>query len=141
MSVYTTDGGMFDDVNWLAVLVGTIAYMIIGFVWYTGFSSLWMDAMGMTGDEMAGDSPTIGYLITTLGSFVAVVSLALLVGWVDASTWQDGAVLGAIVGIGFVATTAVQAVPFEGRAWSLYAINTGYNVVALVGIAILLVVW
>lgn len=115
--------------------------MLLGFAWYSAFSAIWTDAMGWSEEDMAEEGGFIGYLITTLASLVAVSALALLLAWTDASTWIDGLSVGILVGIGFVATTAVQAVPFEGRAWSVYAINTGYNVVALAGIGVLLVVW
>lgn len=132
---------MLLDLNWLGIVVGTIGYMLLGFVWYTAFSSVWMDAIGWSEEEMEEESPAVGYVITTIGSLIAVLAMALLLNWVDASTWQDGITVGALVGIGFVATTSVQAVPFEGRAWSVYAINAGYNIVALAGIGVLLAVW
>lgn len=132
---------MFEALNPVAIVIGTIGYMILGFVWYTAFSAVWTDAMGWSEDEMAQEGSSIGYLITTVASLVAVISLALLLNWTDASTWQDGLAVGILVGIGFVATTAVQAVPFEGRAWSVYAINAGYNIVALAGIGVLLALW
>lgn len=129
--------------SWLAIVVGTIGYQILGFLWYgTLFSSLWMNEMGYSdAEDVDGESPMVGYAITTIGALIAVIALALVIDWAGATTWQTGLTAGALVGVGFVATTAVQAVPFEGRPWSIYAINTGYNVVALAGLGVLLAVW
>lgn len=132
---------MIDALDPVAIAIGTIGYMVIGFAWYSAFSAIWTDAMRWTDEDMADEGGSIGYLITTLGSLVAVIALALLLDWTGASSWVDGLSVGILVGIGFVATTAVQAVPFEGRPWSVYAINVGYNVVALAGIGVLLAVW
>ena len=132
---------MLETLNWIAIVAGTIGYMLLGIVWYSAFSAVWTDAMGMSEADMAETSSTIGYIVTTIGSLLAVIALAILLHWTEASTWQDGLVVGVLVGVGFVATTSVQAVPFEGRGWTVYAINAGYNIVALAGIGVLLSVW
>lgn len=134
---------MLENVNWLAAIVGTIGYQVLGAAWYGPlFGGIWMDAMGFDSAEEVGDEdPTMGYLLTAAGALVATVSLAILVDAVGAGTWLDGLALGSLVGVGFVATTALQAVPFEGRAWPVYLVNAGYNVVALSGIGVLLAVW
>jgi hypothetical protein len=42
-----------------------------------------------------------------------------------------GAQTGILMGIGFVATTALSTYMFEGRSFHLYLINEGYPVVGL----------
>jgi len=49
--------------------------------------------------------------------------------------------VGLAAGLGFVATAGLQAVPFEDRSWTTYALSVGYNVVALAGIGVLLALW
>ena len=44
----------------------------------------------------------------------------------------DGAVIGLIVGVGFVMTTFAAGYVFEGRPPKLYFINVGYSLVALI---------
>jgi hypothetical protein len=131
------------EVSWIAVVAGTVGYQALGALWYGPlFGDRWMAGMGFEGpEEVHGDEDaTTGYLLTTVGSLVAVVALVLLVDWTGASTPVEGLSLGVVVGVGFVATTALQAVPFEGRAWSVYLLNAGYNLVALAGVGVLLVV-
>ena len=129
-------------INWLAVVAGTIGYQVLGALWYGKlFDGVWMDAMGYSSHEEMGDeSPTMGYAMTAIGALIAVIALAVLVDWTGASTWQAGLGLGALVGVGFVATTALQAVPFEGQSWTVYLLNVGYNLVALAGIGVLVAV-
>ena len=130
-------------INWLAVVVGTVGYQLLGAVWYGPvFGSRWTDAMGYAdSDDVPGENATVGYAMTTAGSLVAAVALAVLVDWVGAATWQTGLAVGLVAGVGFVATTALQAVPFEGRPWPVYLLNVGYNVAALAGVGVLLAVW
>lgn len=129
-------------INWLVVIGGTIGYQVLGALWYGPLlGSQWMAAMGYDDhSDMGGESPTMGYVITAMGALIATSSLAILVDWVGATTWQTGLVLGLIAGVGFVATTALQSVPFEGRSWSVYAINVGYNALALALIGVALAV-
>lgn len=135
--------GAMVDINPLAVVLGTVGYMVLGALWYGPlFGSAWMRSMGYEGpDDVEGEDSTTGYALTTVGSLVATVALAVLIDWVGAVDWQTGLAVGALAGVGFVATTALQAVPFEGRPWPTYLLNAGYNVVALAGIGVLLAVW
>ena len=86
-----------------------------------------------------GETPTMGYLMTTFGSLIAVISLGILLELVEVSAWIDGLILGLVIGIGFIATTGLQSVPFENRPWSVYLLNIGYNILGLAGVSVLLV--
>ena len=131
------------EINWLAVVVGTVGYMVLGALWYGPlFGSVWMRSMGYDGPEdVEGEDSWTNYALTSFGSLVAAVALAVLVDWVGATTWQMGLGVGLAAGLGFVATAGLQAVPFEDRSWATYALSVGYNVVALAGIGVLLALW
>lgn len=129
------------DVSWVAIVVGTVGYQLLGALWYGPlFGSRWLAAMGFTGDAHPEDPGPTGYLLTAAGAFVALLGLGILLDWVGAATWLDGLVVGLVAGLGFVATTAVQAVPFEDQPWTVYLLNVSYNVIALAAGGILLVV-
>lgn len=134
---------VLQDVSWLAIVIGTIGYQVLGAVWYGPlFGSTWVKAMGYenTEDIHKSENPTTGYILTTIGSLIAVIALGILLAWVDASAWSEGLIVGLLIGIGFVATTGLQAVPFENRPWTIYFLNAGYNVVALAGAGALLII-
>lgn len=129
-------------INWVAVVIGTIGYQVLGGIWYGPvFGSRWVAAMGFenASDLHDGKTPTMGYLMTTFGSLIAVISLGILLELVEASTWVDGLLVGLLVGIGFITTTGLQAVPFEDRPWSVYLLNIGYNILGLAGVSVLLI--
>jgi hypothetical protein len=130
------------EINWLAVVVGTVGYMVLGALWYGPlFGSVWMRSMGYSGPEdVEGEDSWENYALTALGSLVAAIALAALVDWVGATTWTMGLTVGLVAGVGIPATTGLQAVPFENRSWTSWALGAGYNVVARAGIGVRLVV-
>ena len=131
------------EINWLGVVVGTVGYMVLGALWYGPlFGSRWMAAMGYeSGEDMGAEDSWTNYALTAAGSLIAAIALAVLVDWAGATTWLMGLQVGLVAGVGFVATSALQAVPFEERPWPVYFLGVGYNVVALAGIGVLLAVW
>ena len=81
-----------------------------------------------------------GYILAVVASAVIALTLAVLVqatGAVDI----DGLTVGAIAGIGLVATTLGTISAFEKRSLRLYAINAGYPVVMFALIGALLGYW
>lgn len=63
-------------VNWVAVVIGTIGYQVLGGVWYGPvFGSRWVAAMGYedASDVHDGETPTMGFIMTTFGSLIAVI--------------------------------------------------------------------
>lgn len=131
------------DISWLAVVIGTIGYQVLGAVWYGPlFGARWVEAMGYESvdDIHESENPTTGYILTTVGSLIAVIALGVLLTWVNATAWTDGLVVGLLIGVGFFATTGVQTVPFEDRSWTVYFLNAGYNIVAIAGAGALLAI-
>lgn len=57
--------------------------------------------------------------------------MAAFVSWSGATSVGEGAFIGVIVAVGFLATTAVNMVLFERRSLELYFINTGYSLISL----------
>ena len=122
---------MFDysAVNWVAVIVAAIANLVISTVWYLPqvFGKQWAAAIGR--EMNTGGNPML-YGLAIVGSLISAYVLALVVNGVGAASITDGIVTGAIVAIGFVATTQAVGGAFEGRSWSLFGINASNSIVA-----------
>ena len=70
--------GVFVQVNWLAVLLGGVFSMILGFLWYGPlFGKLWLRAIDKKEEELKS-SPAI-YVLAFLGALVTGYVLAVLV--------------------------------------------------------------
>jgi len=67
--------------------------------------------------------------------------LAHFVDYAEAATAMDGIILGFWVWIGFLATTQIGSVLWEGKPVKLYLINTLHYLVALAVMATILAVW
>jgi hypothetical protein len=127
-----------EQINWLAVILGAVALMVIGFVWYGPlFGRLWMEASGRRPDP-SGAGPV--YALSGLGALVMSAAFALLLTTVPAAdrTIVTGVIWGAILGVGFIATTSVTHGIFEAHKAAVVAIFSGYEIVGLIVIGIIL---
>lgn len=129
------------DVNLTAVLVAGLINMVVGAIWYSKalFAKEWSKLVGRKIDEM-GDGAQ-GYVITALGALVQAWILAHFVFWANATTAVNGALVGFMIWLGFVAITQGVNTVFAGTRKKLWAINTGYFLVVLVINGALLAVW
>ncbi len=121
------------DVNYVAILVATIAAMIIGFVWYLPAvaGKAWLAAIGKTEAEMrAAGKPSI-YIAAVVVALVQMTVLAAVLGWAGVAGIQDGIIAGLLVWLLVFATVAMNVL-FEGRSNSLYWVYGGNSLVTFV---------
>jgi hypothetical protein len=123
-------------VNWVGVIVGNIALLIIGFVWFMPqvFGNRWIAYMGRPGEQLKpGPDFILSILSGTLNSFVmAVLALNL-----KASTAGDGVLLGLVVFAGFFLSYMTANTVFAKRSWGLWAIDVGHALIAQVVLAVI----
>ena len=133
----------FLNVNFLAVFVGAIIEMLLGFLWYGPlFAKPWMALQGWTQERMQGSNPNpVIYLVPFLGALVTAYVLALVIQAAQMGTLAGGAGLGLLVGIGFVAPAFASNYTFSSRPFKLFMIDAGYYLVAPVLIGALLGIW
>src|SRR5690606_1004472 len=104
----------FSDVNWLAVLVAGVVYMMMGAAWYSErmFCKRWLALIGKTADQL-NPKPTI-----FIAAFASSVLTALFIAVIYASTGGNGLVDGVMVGfwtaLGFALTSTLIYSLFEG---------------------------
>jgi hypothetical protein len=134
-----------DDVNWLAVVVASVAWFILGAIWYAPpvLGRPWMRAAGIEMDpEGQRPGPAI-YLTPLLAYLVAVVATAMIAEAVGASTVADGLGLGLVVGIGYALTLTAVGLTFDRKPKPvmLFLINGLFNVLGLMVAGVILAVW
>ena len=119
------------SINYVAVIIGAISNMVVGFIWYGPlFANAWMKEIGKTREQLGQPGP--GYALTLVGALVKSFVLALVVKGLKAPGVIDGAIIGLVVAVGFVLTTFAAGYIFEGRSLKLYLINVGYHFFALI---------
>jgi hypothetical protein len=112
----------FSAVNWLAILLATIAAFAFGAVWYMGLSRQWLAALGKTRDELnVGFTPFIwSFAVELVMAYFLAVFTPALMGTVSLGA---GALTGLLCWLGFVITTLIMNHRYEGMKWSLTVID------------------
>lgn len=133
---------LFGDLNWLAIVVATIAWFAFSAIWYSipPLSKAWARAAKV---DMSGDGPPLALLFipTLIGYFVTTIAIGLLVAGVGADGVGEGIVLGVVLGIGFGMVGALVNQVYEGKGSTYFLIN-GVNAVIAYGIVgAILSVW
>lgn len=117
------------DINFIAVIVSGVLSMVLGFIWYGPlFAKLWMRENKFSAEDV-GNGPGVGYLLTFIASMVTAAVTSLLVHRLGVTQVIDGAALGLLLGVGFVATTFLTNYIFSQKSFKLYAIDAGYQVI------------
>ena len=133
-------------VNFCAILVSGVIYMIVGRTWYSPimFGNRWIKLMGWTPEQIEKckkKNMGVTYSIMFIGSLVTSFILAQFIQYTDAATWAEGAETGFWIWVGFIAPVALSGYLFEGKKWELFGINVGYNLVCLVVTGAILAIW
>lgn len=121
----------FLAVNWLAIVLATVASMALGAAWYGVLSKQWLEASGRTKEDIDPKDfmPYVWSVIVQLvmAYFLAVLTPALT----GAMTIQNGLTVAALMWLGFVLTSMILNHRYQGRPWSLTVIDSGYILAAL----------
>jgi hypothetical protein len=132
------------DLNWLAVVVATVAYFGLGALWFAPpvFGTAWQRAVGLDPDDL--EPPGIKFYVGPLATcLVATVALAMLAGATGTDTIGEALVLALVTGVGLCGATLYVASISEPKpaptAWFL--IGGGYHLVGLALAAVILALW
>ena len=116
----------FSAINWLAVLVATIASWALGAAWYMALANQWLASIGKTRDQISGKDPT-PYIWSVAMQLVMAVALALLIPKIfGVTSVANGLLAGFVLWLGFVITSMIQSHRYQGAKWSLTIIDGGY---------------
>ena len=132
----------FGELNWLAILVATLAWFAFSAIWYSAppLSKAWQRAAKV--DATAEGPPLAALFIPTLiGYLVTTVVIALIARGIGATEVMDGIMLGVALGVGFGAVGALVSQVYEGKGGSYWLINGVNAVIAYVIVAMIVTVW
>ncbi|MFC2161951.1 DUF1761 domain-containing protein [Acidobacteriota bacterium] len=132
---------MFSDLNWLAIITGTVFSMFLGFIWYGPlFANTWMKLVGLKKEDVNAKDSMKGMFISIIGSFIASACLAVIVKWMGHGL-DKGLLAGALFSFAFVVTTIFSNDAYEKRPLSLTLINAGYRFVYFAVVGAILGIW
>jgi len=136
------------QINYLAVVVATVANFFFGFLWYTPlFGKAWAKELGMnpTGPPPAG-ALAKGMIMGLIGQFLmAYVFAHNNAAWSFVPGMSQMAVGGKIASaaiftwLGFYLPVDLNRVAWENASWKLFFINTTYHLgTTIIGATILM---
>ena len=131
----------FGDLNWLAVIVATVAWFAFSAIWYSvpPLSNAWMREAKVTPGE---GPPLVTLLIPTfIGYFVTTIVIALLARAIGATELMDGLTLGIVLGVGFGLIGALVVQIYEQKGGSYWLINGINAIIAYSIVAVIVTVW
>ena len=129
--------------NHVAILVSALLLWFLGAIWYSPvlFAKPWMALLNIRKDHPNKKTLVPGMISSFIGDLLVAFVLAHIVNWAGATTFGWGAFIGAIIWLGFIAAPAFPQGIYENRPFKLFAINSGYWLVGLIGVGGLLAVW
>lgn len=140
------------QLNYIAIVVVTIANFFVGYVWYTPlFGKAWAKEMGVdtSGGAPAG-SLARGLIMNVIGNFLmAYVFASNMMAWSFVPMPPDmagNAVMTILMAsvftwLGFYVPTDLNTVAWERKSWKFFAINASYHYVTLLVAAVILYYW
>lgn len=131
------------NLNWLAVVVATLAAFAVGAVWYTPalFGKAWMKATGLTEKDTKKANMAKAIVLTLVTTFVSAMAIGVLVQVLALTEVWQGAAFGAMVAVALVGTNKVMQAQFELRPLSYNLVTTAGDIVALGVMGAILAVW
>lgn len=119
------------EINWLAVLLGALAFFLVGAIWYgVLFSKAWQKAAGMSDEKIQSGNMALIFGLTFLAELV--ISLTLWHG-IARSGASDRAVM--MMAVGFGAAIMVPAIGINylylRKTLAHFLIDAGHFIVGM----------
>jgi uncharacterized membrane protein required for colicin V production len=120
----------FAGLNFVAIIVATVASFAFGSVYYMSLAGKWLAALGKTEEQIRADggmTPKI-FIVTAVAQFVMAWVLAGIIGHLGTGqvTPLNGVISGAFVWFGFVVTTQAVNHGYQGQKKSLTVIDSAH---------------
>ena len=114
-------------INWLALAVAAGASFALGALWYSpvAFGKAWMEAIGL--DQQQLQNPAGPMAASAISCLLTALVMGALIDALAINTLTSGLALGAILGVGLVASAMLSDYLFCGWSIKLWAIQAGYR--------------
>jgi Protein of unknown function (DUF1761) len=119
----------FSGINYIAVIIATLAGFGLGAVWYMVLGGVWLNAIGKTKEQLAkdeGPAKALPFIIALVALFIMALMLAGLMGHLGDVSVRGGAITGLLVWVGFVITAMGVNHAFGGAKPMLTLIDGGH---------------
>lgn len=134
------------QVNYLAVLIAGIVATVLGFLWYSPFvlGKPWMKEKGYTAEALKMNQKAMGkwyglsFVVSLITAYVLAHVMVLSANYFHNPMLTTGLMTAFWSWLGFMMPVQLTAAIFGNKNMKLFAIDTGYQLVALLGMAVVL---
>jgi len=128
--------------NWLALVLTVLAKMALGAVWFSPplFLKPWLAAAGVSEAEMKERMPK-ALAVDLAGAVIMAFVLVHAVKYAGAQGVAQGAAVGFLNWLGFIAVATLSGTIHEHRPFKLWLIGNGYQLVSLIVMGAILAAW
>ena len=132
--------------SFLGVLIAAIASMILGMLWYHPaiFGNLWMKLSGKTIKDREAQKKkgmTAQMIAAFLGNIITAFALSMIFQIAGVSSIGGAWALGVVIWVGFLLTTTMNPVLWEGQKLGLYMLNNFYNLINILLMSAIVTYW
>lgn len=126
------------EINWLGVLIATVAGMVLGAVWYSPllFGNRWMKCLGKTPETIG--SATLPMIGSVLACSLSATGVAILFSLVGANSLSDALSLGVVLGLFIIFPALLSDNLFCGWGNTLLLIQSGYRIASVLFMSIIM---
>ena len=137
-------------VNIIAVLVAVVVNFFLGFIWYTPlFGKAWGKEMGYDLSVKPDKSVMMkGLIFMIIGNFLFawvlahnIAAWAFVPGAKEMNPLSSGVMAAVFTWLGFYFPGELGATVWEKHSWKLFWINSGYQFLSLLVVALILTHW
>lgn len=134
------------EVNYLGVLLAAVVSMVLGFLWYSPmlFGKPWMKFMGYSEESLKKEQKAMGklyglsFVVALLTAYMLSHVMTLSENFFHYNRLSTGLNTAFFMWLGFVMPVQLTGTIFGDKKWQLFKINTGYQLVSLVLMAVVL---
>jgi len=126
---------------WLNVLVATIAYFVLGAIWYGPlFSKAWIRGHQINVNDPDAKKGVAGIMVASfVGFFIICLTLSIVLRANQVGNYVPAMEWGALLGIGFSASTHTISYLYLKKPLSIHLIDGAYHVIGTVLAAAVLI--
>ena len=133
MNIAETLSAAFENINWLSVVLATLSSFVFGSIWYHEkiMGKRWMIAVPLKKKQIENADMIRIFTLNALAAFVSAAALAVFVNIFSVSSMFEGALLGVVIGVFFVASSIASNYLFAQRKLELLLIDASYATLSI----------
>lgn len=134
------------SIDIIPVILAGIASLALGFIWYSPylFGKTWMRLMGYTNETLKdaqkqmGNLYFVSFIAALLTAYVLLNAINISAEYFRVTRLDAGLSTAFWAWSGFIAPIQLTDVIFGNKKWQLWAINTGYQLAAIMLMGIII---